>query len=808
MSEVDEMKLSKEQSRELAAQLANVRDATTNRKTTHMSSAVMRAKLSILAGGQNKVDFAKYEAGFARFQACYRGYKARQSYAKLVRDVAYRDNVAHEMLSTERDYCASLLACIECYLTPLESQAILTAEEMQILFGNIKEVYTTNCPLLKALEDRVNKWYPQQVIGDIMRTVSSFTEPYLRFVENVAQSIKLSQKLAKNEKFIHFTVKCREDPRLKQLDIQSFIIMPVQRVPRYVLLLRDLLKHTWKTHRDFDDLQKALDTIQLVGVSMNEKNRDAENTSLLQDLNSRLSGKICPNLLQEGRTLVRAGVLPVKKSEIHLILLSDILVLGKEAKHKIDVLECLSVSMAELTPDNHNASAGETVNIAVHEFGEEKSLMVVPMKQAEAAMWLSDLKAAKLKLASASSVSLRGETAPCDSPYQKTADEVLSRSTQSGVNPQDCNLEQLLEMKENMQNHILQVSWQQSQQSSSKKEAKLLTKLKESLLTELEHIEGEIQAKSKNSPAPTRPSFTPKAGSAPPSPQIAHSHAAASSPALKAAPPATSPKHLQPTPTAASATPKIATPGQLTKAASSPHIPPTHTPSPSLPPAAVPHAVKHLSLATSAGIVKPATPPPPPPPSAPLPATPTHRARSTTTSSTPPRSFGNSPSPSPPATVAVLMHATSTPVLQSKPVAPSTPTTPKLATSALATKSASAHAPHPPPPRAPPHTPPLTRPPVPPGRQCTAHPPPAKPVPAHFPPGGTPPKQQGALNELGLPVYSYAQLKCKPASLDTNVLENYLAQEEFADKFKMSREQFSKLPSWKKTSLKQQIGLY
>lgn len=34
--------------------------------------------------------------------------------------------------------------------------------------------------------------------------------------------------------------------------------MPVQRITRYALLLQDLLKSTWKGHRDYANLEAAL----------------------------------------------------------------------------------------------------------------------------------------------------------------------------------------------------------------------------------------------------------------------------------------------------------------------------------------------------------------------------------------------------------------------------------------------------------------------------------------------------------------------------------------------------------------------
>jgi hypothetical protein len=49
--------------------------------------------------------------------------------------------------------------------------------------------------------------------------------------------------------------------KLENKDIFAYLIMPVQRIPRYQLLLRDLLKHTEKDHNDFESLQKVNCTI-------------------------------------------------------------------------------------------------------------------------------------------------------------------------------------------------------------------------------------------------------------------------------------------------------------------------------------------------------------------------------------------------------------------------------------------------------------------------------------------------------------------------------------------------------------------
>ena len=44
--------------------------------------------------------------------------------------------------------------------------------------------------------------------------------------------------------------------------IYALLITPIQRVPRYVLLLKELIKHTPATHPDHADLKKALSVIE------------------------------------------------------------------------------------------------------------------------------------------------------------------------------------------------------------------------------------------------------------------------------------------------------------------------------------------------------------------------------------------------------------------------------------------------------------------------------------------------------------------------------------------------------------------
>lgn len=42
------------------------------------------------------------------------------------------------------------------------------------------------------------------------------------------------------------------------MDLQSFLVKPVQRLPKYVLLYKDLLKHTNDDHADYGNIAQGL----------------------------------------------------------------------------------------------------------------------------------------------------------------------------------------------------------------------------------------------------------------------------------------------------------------------------------------------------------------------------------------------------------------------------------------------------------------------------------------------------------------------------------------------------------------------
>jgi cell division control protein 24 len=94
-------------------------------------------------------------------------------------------------------------------------------------------------------------------------------------------------------KAIHEATVCAEDLRkydkiIPSGHLPSFLIKPVQRICKYPLLLRELLKHTETSDADYPNISSGLDVMKKIAANVNEENRRGENRLLAEDFAERV----------------------------------------------------------------------------------------------------------------------------------------------------------------------------------------------------------------------------------------------------------------------------------------------------------------------------------------------------------------------------------------------------------------------------------------------------------------------------------------------------------------------------------------
>ncbi|KAG7099408.1 hypothetical protein E1B28_001261 [Marasmius oreades] len=104
--------------------------------------------------------------------------------------------------------------------------------------------------------------------------------------------------------------RCRMHPQHSQLNLEGYLLLPVQRIPRYKLLLEELRRSAPPPYGYMEDpLDRALAEISSLANNMNEGKRESESRRKLVVWQSRIRGKFPSPLVQPHRRLIMDGPL-------------------------------------------------------------------------------------------------------------------------------------------------------------------------------------------------------------------------------------------------------------------------------------------------------------------------------------------------------------------------------------------------------------------------------------------------------------------------------------------------------------------
>ncbi|PRP74403.1 hypothetical protein PROFUN_10301 [Planoprotostelium fungivorum] len=168
-------------------------------------------------------------------------------------------------------------------------------------------------------------------VGDIFAEMSPYFKSYVSFVNNFDESraaIKRAQRSSKT--FRDFV----ERPGHQIATMESEMISIVQRLPRYILLIQELIKTTDDGHPDKPHLQRALQLVKEVTFALNDNKRVSENQMevLRLERKHRLEHSLTRTLIRKGNVVYGTSSSTVNSKPVEAYLFSDIFVLVNEKK--------------------------------------------------------------------------------------------------------------------------------------------------------------------------------------------------------------------------------------------------------------------------------------------------------------------------------------------------------------------------------------------------------------------------------------------------------------------------------------------
>jgi len=181
--------------------------------------------------------------------------------------------IIQELVSTEETYQKYLSVCLGVWIKPLLLRAqtagcSISLEDAKILASNMEELASKISPLLAALQDRLQHYNPNTTtIGDLFQNVD-WLELYTEYVCNYHAQIQKVGELVSKADFPSAQDNAAVDERLS---IASYLVMPVARVPRYLLLLTELLRSTPDNHPDYPLLMAGIAELREEADKINDR---------------------------------------------------------------------------------------------------------------------------------------------------------------------------------------------------------------------------------------------------------------------------------------------------------------------------------------------------------------------------------------------------------------------------------------------------------------------------------------------------------------------------------------------------------
>nr|XP_031299686.1 FYVE, RhoGEF and PH domain-containing protein 4 isoform X7 [Camelus dromedarius] len=225
--------------------------------------------------------------------------------------------IANELLLTERAYVSRLDLLDQvfyCKLLEEANRGSFPAEMVNKIFSNISSINAFHSKfLLPELEKRMQEWETTPRIGDILQKLAPFLKMYGEYVKGFDHAMELVKNMTERIPQFKSVVEDIQKQRIcGNLTLQHHMLEPVQRIPRYEMLLKDYLRKLPPDSPDWNDAKKSLEIISTAASHSNSAIRKMENLKKLLEIYEMLGEEediVNPSneLIKEGQILKLAA---------------------------------------------------------------------------------------------------------------------------------------------------------------------------------------------------------------------------------------------------------------------------------------------------------------------------------------------------------------------------------------------------------------------------------------------------------------------------------------------------------------------
>ncbi|CAD8171435.1 unnamed protein product [Paramecium octaurelia] len=214
-------------------------------------------------------------------QRNYRRYLNMKTFQKKLRQLRNRKYVVVEFHQIEKNYNEDLNIIVARLMSDIRRQSILTEEELLSLFLNVEQIQQLNYKFYITIQQILQNYWHFIIISQQFKIYIPFFKIYYDYCSRF-QLENINKLRNTKAEFNQYLQSIEASGLLKGLTFESFLVKPVQQLPRYVLMIEKLIKYTELSHPDYLDLKQIQEQFYKINEQINQMmNTTQSNLKLL-----------------------------------------------------------------------------------------------------------------------------------------------------------------------------------------------------------------------------------------------------------------------------------------------------------------------------------------------------------------------------------------------------------------------------------------------------------------------------------------------------------------------------------------------
>ncbi|XP_041754170.1 guanine nucleotide exchange factor VAV2-like isoform X11 [Coregonus clupeaformis] len=259
-----------------------------------------------------------------------------------------------EIQETEAKYYKTLEDIEKNYMIPLKQ--VLSPQDMESIFVNLEDVIKVHFALLRAID--LNMVSGGNGLGKIFIDFKERLLIYGQYCSHMETAQKILDELIATREDVKMKVEeCTMKVQEGKFKLQDLLVVPMQRVLKYHLLLKELVSHS--TDRpERQQLKEALEAMQDLAMYINEVKRDNETLKKISEFQNSIEN-LQVKLEEYGRPKIDgelkvSSIVNRTKQDRYIFLFDKVVIVCKRKGYCYELKEIIELQSYKMSDDPMN----------------------------------------------------------------------------------------------------------------------------------------------------------------------------------------------------------------------------------------------------------------------------------------------------------------------------------------------------------------------------------------------------------------------------------------------------------------------